>query len=230
MNGLCIDTFPRSSPNSVVGKRPLPHGHGDCKGRRPVRITLKHPCAIVFDNDVADQCDRSFVCAVRTTNSEVAILRSYENEEVPDLLYDECKIWEASRATSAATAFFDPISIGPYNQQFADGAVSYNNPIQLVYQEAQYVWPERVSNALILSVGTGSAPGPVFEGNLKDIVQAMKSIVTQTEKTAEDFFSDHQDMLKRNLLFRFNVFHGLADVGLEEHKRRRTSPTQRKHI
>jgi predicted acylesterase/phospholipase RssA len=157
----------------------------------------------------------SFVCAVRTGNSEPAILRSYDTDEV-ELLYDECKIWEACRATSAATTFFDPIKIGPFDQEFADGAIIYNNPIQLVHQEAKSLWPGE--DLLLVSIGTGSAPGGSFTGNIKNIVEAMKSIVTQTERTANDFFLSHQDMVEKQTLFRFNVYHGLAGVGLEEWK------------
>jgi predicted acylesterase/phospholipase RssA len=152
---------------------------------------------------------------LRTGNSETAILRSYENDE-PELLYDECTIWEACRATSAATTFFDPIKIGPFDQEFADGGVLYNNPVQLVYREASAMWPHRIGNTSLISIGTGSAPGGPFEGNIKKIVEAMKSIVTQTERTANDFFLAHQDMASENRLFRFNVYHGLAEVGLEE--------------
>lgn len=65
------------------------------------------------------------------------MLRSYPNDYSAELLYETCTIWEACRATSATTSFFDPITIGPYDQKFADGAVKYNNPIQLVYREAE---------------------------------------------------------------------------------------------
>jgi predicted acylesterase/phospholipase RssA len=132
------------------------------------------------------------------------------------LLFDECKVWEACRATSAATTFFDPISIGPYGQEFADGGVIYNNPVDLVYREAANTWPDRMDDAMLISIGTGSAPGGPFRGNIKSIVEALKSIVTQTERTAEDFYRGHGVMVAENRLFRFNVFHGLADVGLEE--------------
>jgi predicted acylesterase/phospholipase RssA len=164
------------------------------------------------------RCDYSFVCAVSTSNTGAAILRSYENNEMPELLYDECKIWEACRATSAATSFFDAITIGSFDQKFVDGGILYNNPIQLVYREAQSIWPNRVADAVLVSIGTGSAPGKAFEGNIMKIVDAMRSAVTQTERTADDFFSDHGSMVDRDLLFRFNVFHGLADIGLEEYK------------
>ncbi|CZR60142.1 uncharacterized protein PAC_10038 [Phialocephala subalpina] len=158
-----------------------------------------------------------FVCALRTGNSETAILRTYENDE-PELLYDDCKIWEACRATSAATTFFDPIKIGPFEQEFADGGVIYNNPVELVHREASVTWPGRMEDAMLISIGTGSAPGAAFEGNIKRIVEAMKEIVTQTERTADNFLRSHEIMANRDLYFRFNVYHGLSDVGLEEWK------------
>ncbi|RDL41440.1 uncharacterized protein BP5553_01419 [Venustampulla echinocandica] len=166
--------------------------------------------------DPVPQCS-VFVCATRTGNTEVAILRSYDTTE-PKLLFDECKIWEACRATSAATTFFDPIKIGKYGQQFADGGVLYNNPIQPVEREASAIWPGCMESAVIVSIGTGSAPGGAFKGNLKKIIDGMKKIVTETERTDNDFFRAHQAMFVHNRLYRFNVFHGLADVGLEESK------------
>lgn len=162
-----------------------------------------------------------FVCAVLTSNSRACVLRSYENEEMSELLYDSCRIWEACRATSAATTFFDPIEIGPYNQKFADGAVAYNNPIQLVYREAETLWPSKIREAMLISIGTGSAPSPALEGNLLSVVKVLKDIVMQTESTADDFFSDHLHMTNKELLYRFNVYHGLAEIGLEEFKEKR---------
>src|SRR5277367_187830 len=150
---------------------------------------------------------------MRTGNSETALLHSYDNGE-PELLYDTCKIWEACRATSAAKTFFDPITMGPYNQEFADGGAIYNNPIQLVHREAELTWPGRMADALLVSIGTGGAPRRAFQGNIKNIVEAMKDIVTQTERTADDFFLSHAEMASRDLLYRFNVYQGLADVGL----------------
>ena len=74
-----------------------------------------------------------------------------------------------------------------------------------------------MSDAIIISVGTGSAPGMAFQGNIKDIALAMKDIVVQTERTADDFFHVHT-MLADGPLYRFNVYHGLTEVGLEEYK------------
>jgi predicted acylesterase/phospholipase RssA len=128
-------------------------------------------------------------------------------------LYNECKVWEACCATSAATTFFDPITIGKFGQTFADEGLLYNNPIQLIDREAKSIWPER--DAVIVSIGTGSVPNNSFTGNLKHIVETMSKILMQTERTAGDFYQSHTDMVNDDLLFRFRVTHGLADVGLK---------------
>jgi hypothetical protein len=72
---------------------------------------------------------------------------------------------------------------------------------------------------MILSIGTGSAPSIPFKGNLKNIVQAMKSIVTQTDRTADDFYHSHPEMVQEMGLFRFNAI-GLENIGLEEYQKR----------
>jgi patatin-like phospholipase/acyl hydrolase len=160
----------------------------------------------------------SFVCGVRESNASLAILRSYDHPEEPDPLYDSMKIWEACRATSAATTFFKPITIGPHGQKFADGGFGRNNPVEKVYEEARAIWPAQIKDALLISIGTGAAPGPTLKGNLKTIINAMKKIVAQTEVTADDFARSHDEMRNRDLLFRFTVAQGMANVGLEEYK------------
>lgn len=112
--------------------------------------------------------------------------------------------------------FFDPVKIGPYDQEFADGGLICNNPIEIVHREARATWGSRADTAMLISIGTGSAPGGNFQGNIKDIVEAMKNIVTQTERTADDFYRNHESMVTDDRLFRFNVLHGLADIGLAE--------------
>jgi predicted acylesterase/phospholipase RssA len=153
---------------------------------------------------------------VRANNTEPALLRSYRNPKMADILFAECKIWEACRATSAATTFFDPITIGKYGQTFIDGAVLYNNPVQLVQREASQLWPGR--KTVMVSVGTGAAPSRSFEGNLLSIVKSMKNIVAQTERTANDFFHANQEMMTERRLFRFNVTSGLEHVKLAEYE------------
>ena len=81
-----------------------------------------------------------------------------------------CKIWEAARATSAASTFFEPIEIGPHrevcvnlshkkqylirrHQTFVDGALRRNNPIREANKESRDIWPGE--ERLIISIGTG---------------------------------------------------------------------------
>ncbi|KAI9853123.1 MAG: hypothetical protein M1824_001536 [Vezdaea acicularis] len=165
--------------------------------------------------DSESKC-RVFVVTTRQTNSEPAILRSYKNSEGVPVVFDECKVWEACRATSAAPTFFDPIQIGKYGQVFADGGMLYNNPVQLTHREASNIWPGR--GQLLISIGTGSAPGKSLKGNLKTVIDRMQEIVTETEQTANDFYHDHNDMVENHLYYRFNVTNGLADIGLEEYR------------
>ncbi|KAK4892790.1 hypothetical protein LTR27_008704 [Elasticomyces elasticus] len=70
----------------------------------------------------------------------------------------------------------------------------------------------------MISIGTGAAPGPSLAGNLKDLMKALAAIVTQTSTAANNFFSDNKDMADSGRYYRFNVLHGLAEVGLEEWK------------
>ena len=49
-------------------------------------------------------------------------------------------------------------------------------------------------------------------------METLAKIVTDTEERNNIFRAAHSDMIAKDRLFRFNVYHGLADVGLEEHK------------
>jgi hypothetical protein len=57
-----------------------------------------------------------------------------------------------------------------------------------------------------------------WKGICGKLLRTMKKIVTETEKTNNDFFHDHSDMLDADRLYRFNVLHRLSDIGLEEYK------------
>ena len=165
--------------------------------------------------EIADY-QESFVCATRGENSAPAVIRSYQTNNLHDPLLEWCKIWEAARATSAASTFFEPVEIGPLGEIFVDGALRRNNPIREADRESKDLWPG--SERLIISIGTGSAPGGAVTGSLTALAQRLKDIVTDSEQTSQDFEAENEAMIKNDRLFRFNVYHGLADVGLEEHK------------
>jgi predicted acylesterase/phospholipase RssA len=129
-----------------------------------------------------------------------------------------CRIWEAARATSAASTFFEPISIGPNNQKFVDGSLGCNKPIRLLDRESKELWPE--SDRIFISIGTGTAPSAGLHGNIITLAKRIAEIATETEKTHDEFYKDHETTLVANhRYFRFNV-EGLRTIGLEEYKAR----------
>ncbi|KAH8751566.1 phospholipase, patatin family protein [Hyaloscypha finlandica] len=136
-----------------------------------------------------DPACKVFVCTVQASDSKAHALRSYETK-IYDAQYPFCKIWEACRATSAATTFFDPIEIGSKRV--------------------------KINDALVISIGTGSAPGPKFEGNIASIIKALREIVTASDDAANAFEDAHESMARSDLYFRFTVHQKLADIGLEE--------------
>lgn len=138
-------------------------------------------------------------------------------------MYNSAKIWEAARATSAATSFFDPIKIG--SQQFVDGATSANNPVSAMWVEAYNHWKEsdewRLEDNLqcLVSIGTGKPSLIPFGQDPFEIGRTLLQISTDTENVAENFQRSHDTLFKRKTAFRFNVAQGLETVGLEEAQR-----------
>jgi uncharacterized protein YgiB involved in biofilm formation len=57
------------------------------------------------------ECCKTFVVATARDYADAPPfkLRTYSTEEFPA---DNCTIWQAARATSAATTFFDPVTFG----------------------------------------------------------------------------------------------------------------------
>lgn len=163
-----------------------------------------------------------FVCAVRqqdvAARAGPTLFRTYNVRERAAF---DCMIWEASRATSAAPSYFDPISIGRAGMQatFVDGGLGYNNPIEQALEEARRVFPKR-KVACIVSIGTGLAPVIRFPNAPKTspfkLVDALKEMATDSDITAERVqvrFHDTNDTY-----FRFNVDRGLEDIELDEWK------------
>ncbi|KAI1264025.1 hypothetical protein F5Y18DRAFT_418041 [Xylariaceae sp. FL1019] len=68
----------------------------------------------------------------------------------------ELKVWQAARATSAAPGYFKPFIHN--NEQFMDGAILHNNPIEVAVAEARNVMASSnlsLTPDIILSLGTG---------------------------------------------------------------------------
>jgi predicted acylesterase/phospholipase RssA len=162
----------------------------------------------------------SFVCATSKETSDTAVLSSCFSKRRGTGLLNRVKIWEAARATSAATSFFSPINIG--TEGFVDGAIGANNPINELWNEAYDVWNGGTDWKLednircMASIGTGIHTLRAFRDSPISVAKALVNIALDTEKVAETFQRHHATLFQENRAFRFNVIRGLEDIGLEE--------------
>ena len=98
---------------------------------------------------------------------------------VDHLSTENCKIWEAARATSAASKFFDPIYIGM--QTYVDGATGHNNPVEEVLKEAKSIWGDLGARLqCLVSIGTGKADLKHFGDDLRQIVKTLVAIARKS--------------------------------------------------
>lgn len=107
---------------------------------------------------------------------------------------------------------------------YADGALGANNPIIEVWNEAMNIWSPESGELkplikCIVSIGTGD-PGvtPINDGAMQFLSKTLVEIVTDSERTAEQFISQYRGLFSEGRYFRFNVQQGLQNVGLSEHK------------
>ena len=163
-----------------------------------------------------------FVVATNTTITKPVCLTSYETKRTDADRLNHVKIWQAALATSAASTFFDPltISMGAYDEVYVDGATGANNPIYQVWNEANDVWikgSDKLEDNIdcLVSIGTGIPSLKPFGKSLKAVGETLVRISTETEDTAETFHRAHLHLFSAGSCSRFNV-NGLESVGLEE--------------
>ncbi|OAG43855.1 hypothetical protein AYO21_02082 [Fonsecaea monophora] len=170
-------------------------------------------------NDGKPRGCKVFVCTAAKDPYGITRLRSYDLPQKPNVSATIC---EAALATSAATGFFDPVSIGA--RQFMDGALGVNNPVEEVKGEAADIWCAESGDVkplvkCFISIGTGNPGKKAVKDNLlKFLSKTLVQITTETEQTAKRFSSDWRKHLDQNRYFRLNVEQGLQDVGLAEYK------------
>jgi hypothetical protein len=83
-------------------------------------------------------------------NTEPTLFKTYDVEPA----WKDCKIWEVVRATSATPTFFDPIRTGRDGIAFIDAGLGYNNPCEILRQEADKAIPGKQTSCIV-SIGTG---------------------------------------------------------------------------
>ncbi|KND93534.1 hypothetical protein TOPH_01531, partial [Tolypocladium ophioglossoides CBS 100239] len=123
-----------------------------------------------------------------------------------------CTVWQVARATSAATTFFKQIRVGRDDIEFVDAGFGFNNPCEVLIDEAQQRFPRRGSMR-ILSFGTGLGDVVTIDNTRKSIIKALIQMATTSKKVAlrlDGRFGDSNEYC------RFNVDRGLEDITLSD--------------
>jgi hypothetical protein len=126
--------------------------------------------------------------------------------------FDGCTIWQVARATSAATTFFKSIKVGRDEIEFVDAGFGYNNPCEVLIEEAQRQFP-RLGKVRVLSIGTGLGEVVSIDNTRLSILNALKKMATSSKKVAASMDSRYGDSGQYS---RFNVDQGLQDIRLSD--------------
>ncbi|KAF4551489.1 Hypothetical protein D9617_13g099890 [Elsinoe fawcettii] len=164
----------------------------------------------------------TFVVALTELSTQPVAITDYEPpHEQQSTFYNGIKIWEAARATSAATSFFKPIKIevSGMPRNFVDGGIGWNNPINTLLPQAGKLYPPpatlRSRIRVILSVGTGVIPPFAIGATVPQVVRTLVEIATETEHTASDFHHNNRDLVDRGAYYRFNPPY-LNEIALDQ--------------
>lgn len=113
------------------------------------------------------------------------------------------------------------MTIGRFGQTFVDGAGEYNNPVEVVYEEAMARWGANPGDfSLVVSIGTGKDDLKNWGSNLNQLRKTLSDIATETDKTAARFARSHPELKQLpQKLFRLQVAQGLENVRLAEYKK-----------
>jgi Patatin-like phospholipase len=162
-----------------------------------------------------------FVCAVPKHENENVIFRTYkvDNQTSP---FEDCKIWEAARATSAAPFYFPsarvPEARKAEGRKFWDGGLSMNNPVQKVWDERTNAFNGEPPVACMISLGTGSCEKKPTRSFLPLIgtVKLFLQKLTDVQKVHKDFEeNDGRDQA----YYRFDPTIGGDEIGLADYKK-----------
>lgn len=82
-----------------------------------------------------DSNETSFICTIDRDFKDIVRLRSYNLPDKPSIYATKCR---AALATSAATTFFDLVSIG--DRKFADEDLHANCLVDKVEGETSNIW------------------------------------------------------------------------------------------
>jgi hypothetical protein len=123
-----------------------------------------------------------------------------------------------ARATSAATTFFKSIKCGRDEIEFIDAGFGYNNPCDVLLEEAQEIFPNSELGCVV-SVGTGIGAVVGIQDSRRSILKALKEMASSSKRVVDRLDSRFGDS---PIYYRFDVQRGLEDITLSDWKQTST--------
>ncbi|KAH8600184.1 beta-lactamase/transpeptidase-like protein [Bisporella sp. PMI_857] len=191
----------------------------ECLARRLEDLTKAKEC-IHTDRPFRDgNCCKTVVLAITKDNVDAppTLFKSYDTKTS----FKDCTIWQVARATSAATTFFKSIKCGRDDIQFVDAGFGYNNPCEVLIDEAQRTF-SGVDAIHVLSIGTGLGDIVTISDNRISILNALKKMSSCSKQVADRLENEYGES---GLYYRFNVDRGLQDVTLADWEKASTIST-----
>lgn len=185
------------------------------------------------------------ICLTATHNnriSEAHLIRTYDHRYVNPPAWitqynegaDPLRIWQVTRATSAAPFYFKPleVEIDGIMVEFKDGGIRENNPAVAAWSEFVSLRGEGSVPGLLLSIGTGrpnqqndgfaaSWPGPLgklpfFQALVEKIAVLKNLLIKYTDGEEKHDFMNKKAEGENTWYKRLNVSQGLEDMKLDE--------------
>lgn len=151
------------------------------------------------DSRPATAKGRTFVCTMPQTHRATTVrLRSYE---IPKDRFPATLIYEAARATTAASTFFAPMVLRDdqgVSGRFVDAALGTNNPGWTTIEEARELFGTARRLGCMVSLGTGSKDSELADrGQRWELMQrlrAIRSVLNVAKDLSTDVERDHKQM------------------------------------
>ena len=176
---------------------------------------------------------KALVCVMPSDNvGEARWVRSFAVDQGVDVRWDAgVTIWEAARATTAASSFFKPQKLGSGTdaQEYIDAAIGVNNPVEYLLKEAVDEFGSARRLGCVVSIGTGTRDVRLERAmpgarNLLHAPFYYARLVKMLKNTATDGEETHRRLRSRLLPFpgayhRFNVPQAAEQVELHHYKK-----------
>ncbi len=196
----------------------------DWKPPEPASEPAAEPASGWFASRLASRLAPMFT----SKPSEIASKPISELDESWDDNWDkDVLIWEAARATTAASSYFKPQKLGTPARAYIDAALVLNNPLESVIDQAIEEFGSGKRLGCVVSIGTGTRDVQLLvpsgwrrmihgPGYYPSLINLMKNTLTDTEKA-------HRKQLAKldgfpGAYYRFNVPDAAERVKLYHYK------------